>query len=142
MSTHLGLNLHLTPTNIIALPFLLGGSWCLIHPSSVLRYATNPKFLPRQPPHLQTPDQSQAHRAAKFTLRCFGCQALLVSVCLLTMKPTKLFYKVFGGALVPFFVFDFLAVRTGALNVVGGVLDGLGNVVMLAACWIGWRSIR
>ncbi|KAJ3271178.1 hypothetical protein HK104_004729 [Borealophlyctis nickersoniae] len=130
-------NTNLAPNHIIAVPFLLGGAWCLLHPSSVLAYATGPKFIPRNP---KTADEKQAVTSNEFSLRCFGSQAIISGTAILLMKPTRIFYKVYGAMLVPFFVFDWMAVKSGSLNRLGGIVDFVGNVVMMAACWWGLKQ--
>ncbi|KAI9101214.1 hypothetical protein DFS34DRAFT_648093 [Phlyctochytrium arcticum] len=134
---------NLQINQLLAIPFAFGGAWSLLAPDHMLRLSTTPHFYPRLPRSVEhqqlTPGKSQHARSAKLLARCFGSQALLCATCLATMAPTRLFYKVFGAAVVPFFLFDYLAVKGGALTVTGGVLDAVMNVMLVGLCWVGWK---
>jgi hypothetical protein len=54
---------------------------------------------------------------------------------------TKATYVAYGIALLPFFVFDCWFYVVDPLLTWVGLLDGLGNIVMLSLCYLGWRAL-
>ena len=52
-------------------------------------------------------------------------------------------FLAYGLALLPFFVFDYYFYAVEPMLTPIGLLDAVGNVIMLWLCWIGWsRSDR
>ena len=74
-----------------------------------------------------------------FIFRCFGAQATLCGCILLSCTFTARLYRNFGLAILPFFVFDWMAWHMGFLTPFGAIGDGLGNVVFTASSILGYR---
>lgn len=110
---------------IAAVFFVLGG-WCLVSPASVMALTIRPEYR-------------SDDFIALFALGCFGAQAILAGLFAAFSRFTKATFLAYGLALLPFFVFDywFFAVRP-VLTLVG-MLDGVGNLIMLGLCVLGWR---
>ena len=49
----------------------------------------------------------------------------------------KTSYKVFAIATIPFFAVDYYYTRTNVLSPFGGLVDGTGNAIIVAACLWG-----
>jgi hypothetical protein len=76
----------------------------------------------------------------KFAMQCFGAQAALQGFLILSTTFTKESYRNFGLAMIPFFVFDYMAWSAGYLTPFGAIGDGVGNVVFTACCYLAyWR---
>ena len=113
--------------SIIALVFLGLGGWALFAPSHVIEVALTEAYR----------DTSFIMR---FTMACFGAQAVMFGVMALVVKWHAKAFSVFGIVLIPFFVFNWyfhyeLPVLTSI-----GMLDFAGNLIMLIACVVGWRA--
>lgn len=116
----------LTTQRLIAMVFLTLGGWCLLSPSSVIELAIRPDY--RSDDFLAT-----------FALACFGAQACLFGLVAMTARFTKLTFAAYGVALLPFFAFNwYFYFEVPVLSEVG-LLDFVGNSIMLALCWHGWR---
>lgn len=74
------------------------------------------------------------------TFRCFGAQATLCGLLLLSSRFTRTTYRNFGLAIVPFFVFDWAAWQAGLLTEFGAIGDALGNIVFSTCCYLGWKK--
>jgi hypothetical protein len=72
--------------------------------------------------------------------RCFGAQASMCGLLLLTTNMNKRAYKYFGLAMIPFFVFDGYFWWIGRLTHFGGIGDALGNVVFAFCCYKGYMQ--
>ncbi|MHA7818920.1 MAG: hypothetical protein ACX930_04660 [Erythrobacter sp.] len=113
----------------IALVFLALGGWALFAPASVIELALTEPYR----------DQSFIMR---FTMACFGAQAVMFGIMALVIRWNARAFAVFAAVLVPFFVFNWyfhyeLPVLTSI-----GMLDFAGNLTMFLACFIGWRAAR
>lgn len=107
--------------------FAVLGLWALLAPQSVIDLAVRPAF------------QSEDY-LAKLAMACFGAQACLFALVAFTARFTRLTFAAYGIALLPFFVFNYwFYFEVKLLNEVG-LLDFVGNVIMLALCWHGWRK--
>lgn len=114
---------------LIAAVFLILGGWSLFAPASVIELAF-----------------TEAHRDTsfinRFTIACFGSQAVLFGLMALVTRWNARSFAVFAVLLLPFFVFDWwFHVKVPVLNSVG-MLDLVGNITMLALAIIGWRAAR
>jgi hypothetical protein len=56
---------------------------------------------------------NEVNPVAKLLWQCFGAQATLCGVLILSCKFTKKTFRNFGLAIIPFFAFDYLAYRAG-----------------------------
>lgn len=111
---------------LAAVFFVLGG-WCLISPSSVMALTIRPEF--------QSDDF-----IALFAFGCFGAQAILAGLFAAFSRFTKTTFLVYGFALLPFFVFDYWFFVVKPVLTPLGMMDAVGNVIMLALCVQGWRT--
>lgn len=110
---------------LAAVFFVLGG-WCVLAPDSVIDLTIRPAH--------------QAHTPlVRLLVGGFGAQALIAGLFAAFSRFTRTTFLAYGIALLPFFVFDWwFYVRTPILTEIG-MLDALGNVIMLWLCVLGWR---
>jgi hypothetical protein len=111
---------------IAAVFFVLGG-WALLAPQSVIDLT----FLPQY--RVGTP-------ILPLAIACFGAQALIAGLFAAFSRFTRATFLAYGIALIPFFVFDWWFTFVDPVFTRLGLLDALGNVVMLALCVVGWRK--
>jgi len=111
---------------IAAVFFILGG-WALLAPQSVIDLTLLPEFRTGTP-------------ILPFAIACFGAQALIAGLFAAFARFTRATFLAFGIALIPFFVFDWWFTFVDPVFTRLGLLDALGNVVMLAMCVVGWRK--
>ncbi|OYU69673.1 MAG: hypothetical protein CFE28_06450 [Alphaproteobacteria bacterium PA2] len=112
---------------LLASVFFILGGWCLIAPMSVVALCIRPEF------------QSDAP-LVPILVGCFGSQALIAGLFAAFSRFTRTTFLAYGIGLLPFFGFDawFYFVRPMLTEI--GMLDLVGNVVMLGVCWLGWRK--
>ena len=116
-----------TTQRLIGLVFLALGGWALLAPRSVIALTIRPEY------------QSDDFLAV-FAVACFGAQACLFALVAFTAVFTRRTFAAYGLALLPFFVFNWwFYFRVPLLNEFG-MLDFVGNLVMLGLCWHGWRK--
>lgn len=111
---------------LIAVPFLGLGAWCLLHPTSVESLSLRAEYQ-----HLST--------TSALLISCFGAQAMLAGVILLSCRFTRTTYLVLGIALLPFLAFNYAFVFVWPLFTSWMALDLAGNLLMIVLCAIGWR---
>ena len=73
---------------------------------------------------------------------CFGAQATLQGILLLSCRFRKRTWVYWGLGILPFVAFDVYACPWGPLPVLtwlGAAGDGLGNAIFLAACYLGYH---
>lgn len=106
--------------------FVLGG-WCVAAPTSVVALAFRPAYRSTEP-------------IVPLIVACFGTQALISGLFAATTRFTRWTFLFYAVALTPFFVGDvyFYLVKPVLTEV--GLLDFVGNLVMLALCVFGWRQ--
>jgi hypothetical protein len=114
--------------SLLASVFFVLGGWCLVSPSSVMALAITPQY------------QSDA-AIVPILMAAFGAQALIAGVFAAFSNFTKATYVAYGMALLPFFVFDYWFFVVDPLLTWVGLLDAMGNVVMLSLCYLGWRAL-
>jgi hypothetical protein len=114
--------------SLLASVFFVLGGWCLVSPSSVMALAITPQY------------QSDA-AIVPILMAAFGAQALIAGVFAAFSNFTKATYVAYGMALLPFFVFDYWFYVVDPLLTWVGLLDALGNIVMLSLCYLGWRAL-
>jgi hypothetical protein len=114
---------------LIAAVFLVLGGWCLFAPASVIDLAV-----------------SEAYRDStfltRFTMACFGAQAVLFGVMALVTRWTARAFAVFAAALLPFFGFNYWFHYQEPVLTSIGMLDFAGNLAMLVLAVFGWRAAR
>lgn len=114
---------------LLASVFIVLGGWCLLAPQSVLHLTVTPAY--------QSDD-----RIVSILMGAFGAQALIASLFALTARFTSTTFLAYGLSLFPFFVFDYWFFAVEPMLTPLGMLDAVGNVIMLALCWLGWRAAR
>ncbi len=77
----------------------------------------------------------------KLTMQCFGSQATLCGILILTSKFTADTFKIFGLAMIPYLAFDYYAWQTDALTPLGAIGDAVGNVIFAACSLVGYNAL-
>ena len=116
----------LTTQRLIGTVFAILGGWALLAPQSVIDLAVRPEFR-------------SDHFLATFAMACFGAQACLFALVAFTARFTRLTFAAYGIALLPFFAFNYWFYFEVPLLTEIGMLDFVGNLVMLGLCWHGWK---
>jgi len=114
---------------LIAAVFLLLGGWSLFAPASVIELAITPAYR----------DSSFLTR---FTMACFGAQAVLFGLMALVTRWNARSFAVFAVLLLPFFGFNYWFHYEVPVLTSIGMLDFAGNVTMLVLAILGWRAAR
>ncbi len=111
---------------LIAAVFIVLGGWALADPRSAIELGLQPGY--------------QEGAGMGFAVGCFGAQALIAGLFAATARFTPATFAAYGVMLIGFLAFDywFWAVEP-VLSTLGAALDGIGNLIMRALCWIGWR---
>lgn len=110
---------------IAAVFFILGG-WALLAPHSVIDLTFRPEYRTGTP-------------ILPFVVACFGAQALISGLFAAFSRFTRATFLAYGLALLPFFVFNGWFTFVDPVFTARGLLDAVGNVIMLALCVVGWR---
>lgn len=108
--------------------FVLGG-WCLVSPTSVLDLAITPEYRSDAP-------------IVPVLMGAFGAQALIAGLFAAFSRFNKATYVAYGLALLPFFLFDYWFYFVEPMLTKVGLLDAVGNAVMLLMCALGWRASK
>lgn len=111
----------------IAAVFLILGGWCLLLPQSVLDLTVRPEWHSGDP-------------IVPILVAAFGAQAVIAGLFAWTARFTRTTFLVYGIALLPFFLFDYWAFAVARMITPLGLLDALGNAIMLGLCYLGWRK--
>jgi hypothetical protein len=114
--------------SMIAAPFLILGSWCLLFPGQV-------EALSLLPAHYIGTD------ASRVLMGCFGAQALLSGLFAAFSRFTQVTFLAYGLALLPFFWFNVQFTLVNPIFSRLMLIDFLANVVMLGFCVMGWRAL-
>ena len=112
---------------LLASVFFVLGGWCLVSPSSVMALTIRPEY--------QTD-----HPTALLALGAFGAQAMIAGLFAAFSRFTRATFLAYGIGLLPFFVFDYWFYVVEPMLTLVGMLDAVGNVIMLALCVMGWRA--
>ena len=109
----------------IAFVFLALGGWCVAYPSSVVALTVRPEH------HADLP-------LVRVAIGAFGAQAMLVGILAAYATFNRRTFLAFGVAVLPFFGFDvwFCFVEPLFNGLI--LLDVLGNVALVALCWLGY----
>jgi hypothetical protein len=114
---------------LIAAVFLILGGWSLFAPASVIELAFTEGYR----------DTSFINR---FTIACFGSQAVLFGLMALVTRWNARSFAVFAVLLLPFFGFNYwFHYKVPVLTSIG-MLDFAGNLTMLVLAILGWRAAR
>lgn len=111
---------------LIAAVFFILGGWALFAPQSVIDLTLLPEFRTGAP-------------ILPFVVACFGSQALLSGLFAAFSRFTRTTFLAYGIALLPFFVFNWWFTFVDPVFTRIGLVDALGNAVMLGLCVLGWR---
>lgn len=114
---------------LIAAVFLALGGWALFAPASVIDLAVTPAYR-------------DTSFLARFTMACFGAQAVLFGLMALVTQWSSRSFAIFAVLLLPFFGFNYWFHYEVPVLTSIGMLDFAGNVTMLACALIGWRAAR
>lgn len=115
---------------ILAVIFLGLGSWCLLMPGMVESLGLRPEY------------QMNTLGSALF-MGCFGAQAVLCGVLILTARFTPRTFLVFGlVASIPFFGFNYYFYFVKPVFTHWVLLDFVGNIGILALCLLGYSATK
>ena len=114
---------------LIAIPYLVLGSWCLFAPHMVERMTVNPAY------------QHLSPTSALF-IGSFGAQAVLGGLLVWFSQFKRATYLVYAIALLPFFGFNYWFVYEIPIFNRWMALDFGANAGMLALSLWGWRTMR
>ena len=106
--------------------FILGG-WCLVSPATVLALTIRPSYQSSAP-------------IVPFLVGCFGAQAMIAGLFAAYSRFTATTFLAYGIGLLPFFAFDYWFYFVQPVLTPLGMMDALGNLIMLALCVAGWRK--
>jgi hypothetical protein len=112
---------------LAAVFFVLGG-WCLLSPGSVMALTIRPEYQSGDP-------------IVAVLIGAFGAQALIAGLFAAFSTFTRTTWAVYAAALLPFFAFDYYFYAIEPMLTWIGLLDAVGNVVMLGLCLLGWRAL-
>ena len=112
---------------LLAAVFFVLGGWCLVSPSSVMALTIRPEYRSEAP-------------IVTILVGAFGAQAMIAGLFAAFSNFTRATFLAYAIALLPFFVFDYWFFAVTPVFTPLGMLDAVGNVIMLGLCWMGWRS--
>ena len=112
---------------LLASVFFVLGGWCLVSPTSVMELTIRPEYRSDAP-------------IVPILIGAFGAQALIAGLFAALSRFTRATFLAYGVALLPFFAFDYWFYAVEPMLTPLGMLDALGNVVMLGLCVLGWRA--
>ena len=112
---------------LIAVPFLVLGSWCLFMPGMVERLGLRPDYF-------------EGNTTSALLIGCFGAQAVLSGLFAAFSRFTRTTFLVYGLALLPFFWFNYWFVFVVPVFNQWMALDFVSNAAMLVLCVIGYRK--
>ena len=114
---------------LLASVFLVLGGWCLFSPASVLELTIRPEYRSDDP-------------IVPVLIGAFGAQALIAGLFAAFSTFTRATWAAYAVALLPFFVFDYWLFAVEPMLTSLGLLDAVGNLVMLVLCALGWRALE
>ncbi len=112
----------------IASVFFILGGWAVLAPQSVIDVV----FLP----------ELRGGKLLPFAIACFGAQAMISGLFAAFARFTSTTFLVYGIALLPFFVFNWWFTFVEPVFTMFGLLDAVGNAIMLWLCYLGWKKTR
>jgi hypothetical protein len=111
---------------LAAVFFILGG-WAMLAPHHVIATVVRPEF-------------QNFNRLTIICMACFGAQACLAGLFIAFSQFTRTTFLAYGIALLPFFGFNYWFTRVEPVFNSLGLIDLVGNIVMLGLCYFGWRK--
>lgn len=114
---------------LIAFVFLALGGWALFAPGNVIDLAVTDAY--RENTFLN-----------RFTMACFGAQAVLFGLMTLVVRWKAAAFAAFAVLLLPFFWFNYYFHYEVPVLTSIGMLDFAGNITMFALAILGWRAAR
>lgn len=114
---------------LIAAVFLTLGGWALLAPASVINLAVTEAYR-------------DSTFLTRFSMACFGAQAVLFGLMTLVTRWSARSFAVFAVLLLPFFGFNYWFHYEVPVLTSIGMLDFVGNVTMLVLAIIGWRAAK
>ena len=123
-----------SPSRLMGVTWLSMALPCLLAPATVMQLSFKPALLQSE---TCNEHKESTSKLGRFLMQCFGSQAMLVGTLLLTTDMNKTAYKIFGAAILPFFVFDVVAYKAGYITLMGAIGDGIGNVIFTVCCAVG-----
>lgn len=112
----------------IAAVFVVLGGWALVHPWSVAALCLRPEF--------------RDGAGLAFVIGGFGAQALIAGLFAATARFTRATFAGYGTMLLGFLGFNvWFGLIDPVLTPLGAAADAAGNVVMLALCVVGYRTL-
>mmetsp|Transcript_9779 Transcript_9779/g.14137 ORF Transcript_9779/g.14137 Transcript_9779/m.14137 type:complete len:135 (-) Transcript_9779:2912-3316(-) len=80
--------------------------------------------------------------ALQLVMQCFGSQASLCGLLILSSDFRIGTFRNFGLAMIPYFIFDYHFWKTGALTLFGASGDAVGNSIFSFCCYIGYNRLN
>lgn len=116
---------------LLSVPFLGLGAWCLFWPHSVERLCLRKKYR-------------HESVTSGLLMSCFGSQAMLFGLAMLTVEPTREFYGCLAAALTPYFAFNYWGLYGEGRRIFTEFLwlDAIGNCILLAVAGSGYLKLR
>ncbi|KAJ1555583.1 hypothetical protein HK405_000019 [Cladochytrium tenue] len=123
--------------------FTAMGLVTLLLPETTMRLSLHPTALASLSDAVTTTTTTTAIKpAARLLMQCFGAQATLCGLVLLTAELPRRAFVAFAAGVVPFFAFDWWAWRRARfLTAAGAAGDALGNVVFVGLSWTAVRAL-
>lgn len=121
----------MTPTRIqwaLAAVFFIPGGWALVAPRSVIDLTFRPQYR-------------SGGTILPFVVACFGSQAVISGLFAAFSKFTRTTFLAYAIALLPFFWFDWWFTLVHPVFTAVGLLDAVGDVMMLVFRLMGWRAL-
>lgn len=78
--------------------------------------------------------------AIKLITQCFGSQAAVCGLLIISSEFKRETYRNFGLAMIPYIIFDIQFWKKGALSTFGAAGDGAGNIAFIICCWLGYSQ--
>ena len=116
----------LVPQRLLAAPFLILGSWCVLAPHSVEALGI-------------LPEKQILNDTSALLIGCFGAQAILSGLFAFFSIFTRTTFLVYGIAPLPFFWFNYYFVFVQPIFTPLMAIDFFSNLLMLACCVWGWK---
>ncbi|KAJ3303110.1 hypothetical protein HDV03_004189 [Kappamyces sp. JEL0829] len=112
----------------------------MMFPSAVMRLSFQPHmqsliFLPGTNGLVMNP-------VLKLMVQCFGSQAALCGILILSSKFQRRTFKIFGLCMVPYFVFDFYYYQQNMLSLTGALGDLAGNIIFAGCSIVGYLRMK